>query len=121
MLLDLRRLSTSTSARRSRVEQTVFRRSTCDKRIWTKPLAFAAGYKYTVWVFNFRFAILSPEPYRLSRFVVRESLGRAACYHSTQKKTLLTRKQPPLEHALASAAPAASRPDPDCSKSLQHP
>jgi hypothetical protein len=39
---NLRILSTSTPARRSRVEQTVLRRRTCDKGIWTKPLAFAA-------------------------------------------------------------------------------
>ena len=42
----------------------VFRRGTCDRGIWRKPLAFAAdaeGYiNIKVWVFNGRFAISSP-------------------------------------------------------------
>jgi hypothetical protein len=52
-----------------------------------KPLAFAAdadGHKdivwvFNVWVFNGRFAILSPEPCQLPSFVEKESLGTAAC------------------------------------------
>jgi hypothetical protein len=45
---NLRILSTSTPASCSRVEQTVFRRRTCDKRIWTKPLAFAADADFAM-------------------------------------------------------------------------
>ena len=44
--------------------RSVFRRGTCDRGIWTKPLAFAAdaeGYiNIMVWGFNGRFAISSP-------------------------------------------------------------
>jgi len=98
------------------VEQSVARRRTCDRRIWRKPLAFAAdaeGYKYIVWVFNGRFAISSPELCRLPSFVEKESLGTPACYHSAQKN-LASAKTAGFEHAVASAAPAAS------SKSLLH-
>ena len=43
----------------------VSRRGICDRKIWRKPLAFAADaevYEYIVWGFIGRFAILSPEP-----------------------------------------------------------
>jgi hypothetical protein len=49
--------------------------------------ADAEGYKYIVWDFNGRFAILSPKPYQLSSFVAKERLGTEACYHSTQRKS----------------------------------
>jgi hypothetical protein len=49
--------------------------------------ADAEGYKYIVWDFNGRFAILSPKPYQLSSFVAKERLGTKACYHSTQRKS----------------------------------
>ena len=45
-------------------DPSVSRRGACDKRIWTKPLAFAAdagGYKYIVWGLNGPFAISSPK------------------------------------------------------------
>jgi hypothetical protein len=42
LLKNLRILSTSAPARSCRVERSVFRRRTCDRRIWTKPLALAA-------------------------------------------------------------------------------
>jgi hypothetical protein len=59
---NLSSLSTSAPAPSTRVDPSVSRRGTCDRGIWTKPLAFAAdaeGYKYIVWVFNGRFAISS--------------------------------------------------------------
>jgi hypothetical protein len=83
-------LSTSAPAVSFGVEPSVSRRGTCDREIWTKPLAFAAdaeGYKYIVWVFNGRFAISSLEPCQLPSFFEKESLGTAAGYHSAQKKS----------------------------------
>jgi hypothetical protein len=48
------------------------RRGTCDRGIWTKPLAFAAdaeGYiNIMVWGFNGRFAISSPSGHANSQF-----------------------------------------------------
>src|ERR1700756_3584685 len=64
LVKNLSPLSTSAPAPRSGVGRSVFRRGTCDRGIWTKPLAFAAdaeGYiNIMVWGFNGRFAISSP-------------------------------------------------------------
>jgi hypothetical protein len=61
---NLSALSTSAPAPSTRVDPSVSRRGTCDRGIWTKPLAFAAdaeGYiNIKVWGFNGRFAISSP-------------------------------------------------------------
>jgi hypothetical protein len=88
----------------------VSRRGTCDRAIWRKPLAFAAdaeGYKYIVWVFNGRFAILSPELCQLSSFVAKERLGTAACYHSTQRKSCFHQNCRPRTRASVRRAAAS--------------
>ena len=78
----------------------VSRRGICDRTIWRKPLAFAAdaeGYKYIVWVFNARFAILSPESRQLPSFVERKVLAQ-------QDVTTPRRKNP--DSAKTAAPPA---------------
>jgi hypothetical protein len=86
------------------VGPSVFRQGTCDRGIWRKPLAFAAdaeGYiDIKVWGFNGRFAISSPSG--LANFMHRRILSPAVelLHHPTQPAA--------PEHAIASAAPAAS-------------
>ena len=89
-----RTLSTSASAKSIGVERDFSRPGACDRGIWRKPLRLRRmreSYKYIVWVFNARFAILSPESCQLPSFVEKESLGTAACYHSRQKKLAYTK------------------------------
>src|SRR5439155_20654215 len=70
--LNLRTLSTSAPAPSTRVNTNVSRRGTCDRGIWTKPLAFAAdaeGYiNIMVWGLNGRFAISSPSGHANCQF-----------------------------------------------------
>src|SRR5215470_885164 len=90
----------------------VSRRGICDRTIWRKPLAFAAdaeGYKYIVWVFNARFAILSPELCPPSSFIAMESLGTAACYHATQKNSCFHENSRPRARASVRRAAASSK------------
>jgi hypothetical protein len=69
---NLSALSTSAPAPSTRVDPNVSRRGTCDRGIWTKPLAFAAdaeGYiNIMVWGFNGRFAISSPSGHSNCQF-----------------------------------------------------
>jgi len=105
-------LSTSAPARCARVELSVSRRGTCDRRIWTKPLAFAAdaeGYiNIKVWGFNGRFAISSPSGHADCQFCQNVSSCTDAYYHLQSRSCIVPHKLPILEHAVASAAPAAS-------------
>ena len=72
LLRNLSTLSTSAPAPSCRVDPSVSRRGTCDRGIWTKPLAFAAdaeGYiNIMVWGFNGRFAISSPSGHVTCQF-----------------------------------------------------
>jgi hypothetical protein len=102
-------LSTSAPARSIGVEQSVVRRRTCDRRIWTKPLASAAdaeGYKYIVWVFNGRFAISSPKPAQMPVFFEPKCSSPSEYYHplSSARRNPDRAQKPPTEHAQASAA-----------------
>ena len=67
-----------------RVDPIVSRRGACDRRIWRKPLAFAAdaeGYKYMVWVFNGRFAISSPKHAKMPVFLEPKCSAPSEYYH----------------------------------------
>ena len=72
LVKNLRTLSTSAPAPSTRVNTNVSRRGTCDRGIWTKPLAFAAdaeGYiNIMVWGLNGRFAISSPSGHANCQF-----------------------------------------------------
>src|SRR5215472_5495045 len=69
----------------------------------------AEGYKYIVWVFNGRFAILSPELCPPSSFIAKESLSTAACYHSTQKRSCFHENSRPRTRASVRRAAASSK------------
>jgi hypothetical protein len=79
-----------------------------------KPLAFAAdaeGYKYIVWVFNRRFAISSSKPRQDASFSGTQVFDTVRILSSMvvrAEEILIHAKEPPSEHAQASAAPAAS-------------
>jgi hypothetical protein len=54
---NLRVLSTSAPARSVRVDRKVSRRGTCDRRIWTKSLAFAADAEELIFLYGFSMAV----------------------------------------------------------------
>src|SRR5260370_2533499 len=78
-------LSTSAPAPSARVDPSVSRRGTCDRGIWTKPLAFAAdaeGYiNIMVLGFNGRFAISSLSGHANFQFCSNVSSCTGAYYH----------------------------------------
>jgi len=70
----------------------VFRRGTCDRNIWTKPLAFAAdaeGYiNITVWGFNGRFVISSLSARANCQFCCNVSSCTDTNYHHSCTRAL---------------------------------
>ena len=89
-MINLRILSTSTPARRSRVEQTVFRRRTCDKRIWTKPLAFAADAGFAMGI-SIDFCL---ESLVRSGFCGKEQLWIDVSMNASPRDGLIVTKEP---------------------------
>jgi hypothetical protein len=57
LLQNLSTLSTSAPARSVRVDRKVSRRSTCDRVIWTKSLAFAADAEELIFLYGFSMAV----------------------------------------------------------------
>jgi len=100
---NLSALSTSAPSPSTRADPSGSRRGTCDRGIWTKPLAFSAdaeGYiNIMVWGFNGRLAISSPSgprslPILLKReFKHRRILSPALelLHHPTQTAARRTR------------------------------
>jgi hypothetical protein len=89
----------------------VSRRGICDRGIWRKPLAFAAdagGYINVVWGFNGRFAISSPSALLIANFCSNLTCCTDAYYHLAGENLASVHSQLPPEHAIASAATAAS-------------
>ena len=104
------------------MDPSVSRRGTCDRGIWTKPLAFAAdaeGYiniNIKVWGFNGRFAISSPSGHSNCQVLLkREFMHRRILSPAVELLNHPTQTAAP-EHAVASAAPAASSKSPLHSK-----
>jgi len=81
------------------VDPSVSRRGTCDRGIWTKPLAFAAdaeGYiNIMVWGFNGRFAISSPSGHANWQFCWNVSSCTDAYYHLQSSSCIIPHKLPP--------------------------
>ena len=77
---------------------TVSRRCICERVIWRKPLAFAAdaeGYKYIVWGFIGRFAILSPEPCQPPSSMRRKVLAQQHVTTGCQRKSCFKKTAAP--------------------------